>query len=376
MTSRALTVVLLALSVALAVAFETIQTFDSNIFPAQPATHTTNNVFATAAYPTFDNSAIHPREINWLNMTGLFHNRPIAVSGNPNHLEVHCSGAGNILYRKIRSSSGWGEWEITESMYFSYRMPSVIAHPNGDIDRFSVWRFYFLVGQGMKDGNYLAWEDLKFLVSEVPCPLLLPNGVLSVVVRGPDNRLWETERSGTTWTQWKPMGSATFRSKPTGVTTTGGTAYIFALNSRSVVEMAVKHPGGKWGPLRSIGKVSTCDAQVAPRGDGFVIGICNPSGAVEIAVHSRQGMSQWFNIGGYPSQLPAVVAKPNGHIYVIIRDSNNNLRVASHKSRWAHWSNISGVPRVGSAPTAVARGDTIELFVLAENGSLMHIDLV
>lgn len=327
-------------------------------------------LFEAAGFP----SVLRSLAPGWQNLGGYCHHRPTAVATSTSELQVHCSTEGNLQSRKLLSGTTWSNWESTATTYFSYRNPSVVAHSNGDVDRFSVWQFYELVNERSVAGVWEdSWSRLAIVTSRNPLPLSLPTNDLALFVLADQNDIWYLYRMNGVWGSWYGMsGSMKFMSKPSGTVQPNGDIYLFARSSYGIVminKVVNRVPKG-W---ITSGKFSTCDPEVARYGSGFIVVICGQHGQLQFATY-KVNLSAWVTVSGSHNGQPAVCATGRGRVHMFVRDASNQLVSNSmHKGYFSSsWKKI-GVSEVASDPTCVVRGSEVHLFVVVKDNSLRHL---
>lgn len=311
-----------------------------------------------------------------------FHRRPVAVSTGKDHMEVHCCEVGNTLARRVyNEKSSWDDkWEKSDPSFFSYREPAVVAHVNGDIDRYSVWRFYELVTKRFSDGQWGTQYNLTVRTAVNPLGLALPNGDLATFILHEDNSIIVTYRhSDDSWTDFENLGGP-FLSQPSGIVMPDSSGILLlARKFDCSVQYLVVSPdraSSEWKPLSGIR--AFCNPEIASVGHKMILAYRNMDYSLSVATlnikDSHLSPKTEHLQGAKTAVQPAVVSKgTTGHFLVSIRDLRNRLIMFDTGKQNQGWSSVADISGVADAPYALSRGDAVDVFVILKDTSLKHI---
>lgn len=328
--------------------------------------------------PTNSTSAGSPSKTQ---LGSPFHRRPAAVTTGHDHMEVHCCNVGNTMARLVYRNNSWSDsWEQSDESYFSYREPAVVAHSNGNIDRYSVWQFYELVVKRFTEDQWGTQYNMTVRTAVNPLGIALPNGDLATFVLHEDNSIIVTyRRSDDSWTDFQNLGGP-FMSQPAGVAMPDGSGTLLLARrfDHSLEYLVVSSDSDSFN-WKSLGSIRAfCNPEIAVAGNKVILAYRNIDNSIAIAtLHTNS--SNWSPKteqlkGAKTSVQPALVAKGNsGHFLIFIRDLNNSLLMFDSGNKSEGWTLVADTSGVAEAPSAICRGDAVDVFVVLKDTSLKHI---
>lgn len=356
----------------------------------QPAVH------ASAATPSTINSLIVPASelwssvhelrpsfLPWENLEGHNVVPPVAVSCESDHMAVF----GFFFQSKIRIktwnvSHGFeaGRTGWTDTGGFSYDQAGIAAHQS-DERRVDIvypdqkFRLHMRTTIGYNRWVPDTFIDLDFTTYDPPVALALPikGHPTMFVARSTDNDIFLSVREDGVTNQWQNLGSGPWASKPTGIVLENGSVFIFALDARGYIHC--RKYLQTWGKWENLGHVASHPPVLAPEANGFVMSYRGPDGTIFLSYYNiGNNKFTWQNMRARSPYAPGVASPSAGRADVFIAGIHNEFLTSVNRFGHpnSHWKLVGGVESIIFAPTALARGTTVEVYVVDSTSVIRH----
>ena len=171
----------------------------------------------------------------WDSVGGVATSAPAAATWGANRLDIVVRGTDGTLYHRAWNGTSWGVWDSAGGAASSG--PALVSWGPGRLDLFvrgtdnALWH---RAGDGA--GSWSAWESQGGILASGPAAASCAAGHLDVYLVGSDGSLFDRPFNGTAWLPWSPMRGL-WTSNPAAACVTGS----------GVVSVLERGPeGGLW----------------------------------------------------------------------------------------------------------------------------------
>ena len=226
---------------------------------------------------------------------------------------------------------------------------------------------HFKVGSLPGETNLLASEPVAQYF----------NGKLYLMARGYDDALWIGVDTGNIW-QWQRCGG-TLASGPAVLELSADTLEFVAVGTNGKLSVRNLSTGGAaaWTEFPGQPTVTfegTPALAQSSSGTRHLLAR-DTNNTVWHATNSGSGFENWQNLGGYLADGVAATGYDNGKVALLVRGFDDALWYRLFDGSWGDWMTvgISSDFSLASTPTALATGNTFEVYARANDDSLRKI---
>lgn len=250
---------------------------------------------------------------------------PDAVSWGSQRIDVVARGAGNAIFHRVYTSSGWGGFNSIGGN--ATTGPSIASWGSGRLDIFCRGTDDSLMHRAMTPTGWQSWHSLGGNLEAAPDAVSWGSGRIDVVIRTDGNNIKHRAYHNNNWDSWQNLGGGNVASAPAICSWGGGRLDVFYRGTGD----ALWHQG-----------------------------------------YNENGWLGWQNLGGNIRGGPDAVSWGPGRIDVVVRGpANDILHRAYHDGAWDSWQSLGG--NSASDPGISSWGGSrLDVFYVAANGELWH----
>ena len=250
---------------------------------------------------------------------------PDAVSWGSSRIDVVARGAGNAIYHRVYTSTGWGAFNSIGGD--STSGPSVSSWGSGRLDIFTRGADDTLMHRAMNNNGWQDWQSLGGNLEASPDAVSWGTDRIDVVVRANGNNIMHRAYHNSVWDDSQYLGGGNAGSAPSICSWAAGRLDVFYRGT----DNALYHQG-----------------------------------------YNDTGWLGWQNLGGNIVGGPDAVSWGPGRMDVVVRGPNNDiLHRAFHDGAWDTWQSLGG--NSASDPGISSWGPSrLDVFYVAANGELWH----
>ncbi|HEY0104662.1 MAG TPA: hypothetical protein VGB91_01165, partial [Rhizomicrobium sp.] len=174
---------------------------------------------------------------------GVIASDPVPVSWGPNRIDVFVRGADRGLWRRVRDSGTWLDWEGLGGVLAG--TPAAASTAAGRLDVVALDDSGALLHKHWDGVAWSDWLDLGGSARGTPAIAVLGPDAIAVFVHGTDDQLWEIDRTGTSWSAWTARGGNLMSSPD--VVVSSGTMDVFVNDSTGSLAR-LSGSGTVWAP--------------------------------------------------------------------------------------------------------------------------------
>ncbi len=268
------------------------------------------------------------------------------------------TGTDNLVGWGVRAGSGFTELDASGHAFFSMTYPNgefeyrVIKVPLSALD---VNSLRATAGLPRSTFPTVGWGSLGGMLTSKPAVAAWSPNRLDTFVRGTDGQLWHRWWSGTSWSDWEPLGGEILSGTGPAVASWGPRRLDVFIEGTDKQLWHKWFDSAGWHDWQPLGGVLTSGPAAVSWSAGRIDVVADgPDHSVWHKWWSGTAWSGWESLGGQATSDPGIASWAPRRLDVFVKGPDNQLQHAWFSSNaWIGWENLGGNLTSGPAATSV-----------------------